>query len=50
MGNKTIQWDYVGNYVYGESEIMCENPQYARYVNPYTREIKDILIRKGNKW
>ena len=38
------QWDYVGNFRVGDSHILAKNPNYARFVNPFTKEIKDILI------
>ena len=48
MANKE-QWDYVGNFTYGENEVVMFNPQYARFVNPFTEKQKDILIRKGEE-
>ena len=44
------QWDYVGNFSYGENDIMMDNPKYARYVNPFTEKTKDIMIRTGESY
>ena len=43
------QWDYVGNFTYGDEVVMMNNPKYARYVCPHTKEVMDIKIKEGEK-
>ncbi len=39
------QWDYVGNFRIGEDIVIANRPLYARWINPFTGEVKELQVK-----